>query len=61
MGSTREDAPNPQGTGGHREFRGLVGLGLGCGDICVEKGGWGGGMGCGTVDQGMGNKIWSVN
>jgi hypothetical protein len=33
----REDAPNPQVTGGAREFRGL--LGGGCMDILVEIGG----------------------
>ena len=33
LGSVREDAPNPQETGGPREFRGLVEWG---GDILVE-------------------------
>jgi hypothetical protein len=28
VGSVREDAPNPQETGGPREFRGLVGCGV---------------------------------
>jgi hypothetical protein len=42
-------APNPQETGGPREFRNLVGFGVGGGDILVEAEGGGGGMGCGTV------------
>jgi hypothetical protein len=44
--SIRDDAPNPQETGGAREFRGLVRWEVGWG--------WGGGMGCGTVRGWMG-------
>ena len=47
VGSVREDAPNPQETGGSREFRGLVASGVGGGDILEETGGWGVGMGHG--------------
>jgi hypothetical protein len=39
-GLIREDAPNPQETGGPRMFRGLVGSGLRVGDILVEIRGW---------------------
>jgi hypothetical protein len=47
MDSIREDVPNPQETGGPREFRDLVGWG---GGILVETGGGErGGMECGTV------------
>jgi hypothetical protein len=46
-GSVREYAPNPQETGGPREFRGLVGSGLGVGDILVETRGLRGDMGYG--------------
>jgi hypothetical protein len=48
MCSIRDDAPNPQETGGPREFRGQVGSGWGrtCGDS-----GWRGGIGCGTVGR----------
>ena len=38
LGSVREDAPNPQETGGPREFRVQVGLGVWFGDILLEKG-----------------------
>jgi hypothetical protein len=38
MGLVREDAPNPQETRDPREFRGLVGWGLGAGDILMETG-----------------------
>jgi hypothetical protein len=45
--SFRDDAPNPQETGGPREFRGQVGGGEG---IHMNMGvGWGGGVGCGAV------------
>jgi hypothetical protein len=58
--SLRDNAPNPQETGGPREFRGQVGWGVGhpCGDR-----GWAGGMGCGTVrgwTGGGADEIWSV-
>ena len=46
LSSVKEDAPNPQETGGPREFRGLVGSGLVVGDILIETGGQGGVMGC---------------
>jgi hypothetical protein len=49
--SFRDDAPNPQENGGPREFRGQVGWG---GGTHVEAGGWGGGVGCGTVRGWMG-------
>jgi hypothetical protein len=43
--SIRDDAPNPQETGGHREFRGQVGLGVEGGeevwDVEQLEGGWG--------------------
>jgi hypothetical protein len=54
--SFRNDAPSPQETGGPREFRGQVGWGVG--NIHLETGVWGGGMGCGTVRglMGGGNK-----
>jgi hypothetical protein len=45
--SFRNDAPNLQETGGPREFRGLVEWGVG--DIQMETGAWGGGIGCGRV------------
>jgi hypothetical protein len=47
--SDRKDAPDLQETGSPREFRGLVGWGC-SGDILMEAGGWGEGMGCGTVE-----------
>ena len=43
MGSIREDAPNPQETGGPREFSDLVECGVEGGDEA------GGSMGCGKV------------
>ena len=43
MGSVREDAPNPQETGGAREFRGLIGWGWGVGTSSWSQG-WGRGM-----------------
>ena len=46
--SFRDDAPNPQETGGPREFRGQLGWEIGGGDILLETGEWGG-MGCGIV------------
>ena len=49
MVSAREDVPNPQETGGPKEFRVLVGCGVGDRDILVETGGRGGGMGCGKL------------
>jgi hypothetical protein len=56
--SLREDAPNPQETGGPREFRDLVGWGWGhpCGDRGVGRryGMWK----SQRVNQ-EGNKIWS--
>jgi hypothetical protein len=45
--SFRDDALNPQETGGPREFRDQVGWGV---DIHVKIGEWGGGMGCGRVE-----------
>ena len=59
--SFRDDAPNPQETGGPREFRGQVGWGMGhprgdrvgreeVWDVEQSEGGWGG----------AGNGIWSV-
>jgi hypothetical protein len=48
-GSVREDAPNPQKTGGHREFRGFVCVCVGGGGRLVEAGWRGGGMRCGIV------------
>jgi hypothetical protein len=55
MGSDREDAPNPQETGGPREYRGQDGWGW--------RQNWGGGMGCGAVGglTGGEDKISSVN
>jgi hypothetical protein len=44
MGSVREDAPNPQETGGPREWGGSVEVG-----ISSWRLGGGGGMGCITV------------
>jgi hypothetical protein len=61
--SSRDDVPNPQETGGLREFRGLVGWGLWGGNILLETVGkeevW-------DVKQSEGrpgarNKIWTVN
>jgi hypothetical protein len=53
LGSVREDAPNPQETGGSREFRGSGLWGECERNILVEMGhntaGGGGTMGCGTV------------
>jgi hypothetical protein len=49
LGSLGEDAPNPQETGGPREFRGLVESGLGGGDILLGGSSGGGGMGWETV------------
>jgi hypothetical protein len=64
LDSVRDDAHNPQETGGPREFRDLVGCEVGGGDILLEMGVgvWGGGMGCGTVGgwTGQGGKIWSL-
>jgi hypothetical protein len=37
LGSVREDTPNAQEIGGRREFRGLFGLGMGGGDIILER------------------------
>jgi hypothetical protein len=57
--SFREDAPNPQETGGLMEFRRQVEWEHSRGDGV----GWGGGVGCGTVGRWMGrvgNGIWSV-
>jgi hypothetical protein len=45
-GSVREDAPNPQKTGGPREFRGLVG--------------WGQGVGISSWKQGDREEVWDV-
>jgi hypothetical protein len=59
LGSVREDAPNPQETGGPREFRGL-GFEM-CGDILLGTG-WGRKYemwNSRRVDL-EGNKIWSV-
>ena len=53
----REDAHNPQETGGSREWRGLVGWGIGGGYIFVETGGWRGVMGCRTVRGWTGKEI----
>jgi hypothetical protein len=47
LGTVREGIPNPQETGGPRKFRGLVESESG--DVPLEKGGQGDGMGCGTV------------
>jgi hypothetical protein len=63
-GSVRDDVPNPEETGGPREFRDQVGWEVGVGDILLETEGWERGMGCGTVggwsEEGHGgNKIWS--
>jgi hypothetical protein len=45
LDSVREDAPNPQETGGPREWRGLVGLGVGrCGHPCGDGVGRGKGV-----------------
>ena len=63
LGSVREDVPNPQETGGSREFRGLVGWVVGGGDILVEMGlgrRYGMRNSCGGQGE-WGNKIWSVN
>jgi hypothetical protein len=49
LNSVREDATNPQDTGGPRKFRGLLRLGVGDRDIFVETGVWEGSIGCGTV------------
>ena len=60
LDSVREDAPNPQGTGGPRVFRGLVGWGVGTSswrqggekEVCdVEQS---------EGEAGGGNKIWTV-
>jgi hypothetical protein len=57
--SFRDDAPNPQETGGPRESRGQVGWGWG---IHMETGeGWGGGVGCGAVGGWMGRgRKWNT-
>jgi hypothetical protein len=63
LGSVRDDAPNPQGTGGSRKFRGLVGW--------SGVGGWGHPTGDTGVGRRYGmwnsqrvgqeeNKIWSL-
>jgi hypothetical protein len=44
LGSVREDAPNPQETGGPKEFRGLMQWGWG-----VETSSW---------RQGAGEEVW---
>ena len=55
LGSVREDAPNPQETGGLRMFRVLGRSGMGGSDILLETGvGWGISIGCGTVGGWMG-------
>jgi hypothetical protein len=46
--SFRDDAPNPQETGGPREFRGQVGV-RGSGHPLGDRLGWGGGVECGAV------------
>jgi hypothetical protein len=58
--SFRDDAPNPQETGGPREFRGQMGLGWG--HPHGDRVGWGGGVGCGVVGgwMGAGNGIQSI-
>jgi hypothetical protein len=47
LSSVREDMPNPQETGGSREFSGLLRWEWG-GDILIETGERGRGMGCGA-------------
>ena len=49
--SFREYAPNPQETGGLREFRSQVGCVLCGGDLLMETWGWERVMGCGTVGR----------
>jgi hypothetical protein len=51
LGSIREDVPNPQETGDPTEFINQVWWEVVGGDILVESGGWGGGMGCGTIGK----------
>ena len=50
--SFRDDAPNPQETGGPREFRGQVGWGHPRGDGVR----WGRGVGCGSVKGWLGEQ-----
>ena len=57
-GSIRDDAPNPQETGGPREFRGHVGWGWG--HPHGDGVGWGGGVGCGAVGEWMGGREWNI-
>jgi hypothetical protein len=45
LGSVREDAPNPQETGGPREIRGQEGWMMGEEDILLQTGDQGGGVG----------------
>ena len=47
--SFRDDAPNPQETGGPKEFRGQMGLGWG--HPCGEGMWWEGVVGCGAVGR----------
>jgi hypothetical protein len=54
----RDDAPNSQETGGPREFRGQAGWGVGASRW--RQVGCGGGVGCGSVEGGVGDGIWSV-
>ena len=59
LGSVREDAPNPEETGGPTEFRGLVGWGSGVehplGDTGSRHGMWN----SQRVDQ-DGDKAWTI-
>jgi hypothetical protein len=64
LGLVRDDSPNPQETGGPREWRTLVGWGMrgsGGGDILVETKGVGRGYGiCNSQRVDLeGNIYWS--
>jgi hypothetical protein len=61
LGLLKEDSPNLQEPEGPREFRGLVGWGLGVGTSLGRQGTWRryGMWNSQRVDQ-DGNKVWSI-
>ena len=60
LGSVREDAPNPQETGGPGSLAVWWSGGGGSRDILMETGGQRGGMGYGMEMDRERNKIWSL-
>jgi hypothetical protein len=52
----RDDAPNPEETGGPRKFRGQVGEIGDWGHPCRDGVGWEGGVGCGADGGWMGGQ-----